>query len=417
MYNKYKNVMMIITNDTKHKEAIFIRSLLLKNGVNVIHLDASIRGKDNSSADITPNMIARAVGMTMHDVRSLNHEGKSLDLMTKGAINCALDFNKKYGIAGIIGLGGAMGTALATAIMRSFKHGLPKLMISTLASGQTRPYVGSYDIMMVNPICDINGLNSVNKLVYINSVIAIAAQAKAYQPPLRPTRPLILITTLSTTDPCTIYVRRALESYNFEVLVFHTLGSGGLAMETIIRERTREIAVVLDLSLVEITGFLKGASYAAGPDRGKVALQLQVPTIFVPGNLDFFVSGPIEEAKIIFPARRYHAHNMSLTAVRTNKNDLKQVAKHMAQLTSYAKAPVAFYIPLQGFSEHDSVHGHLHDSSLPAVFASYLKAASCDNLDFREFDLHINDQRFAEILVTKVLSYSREWKVKKSLKQ
>ena len=402
MNKKTPYVLMIITNDTKHEEALFIKKEILKNGLRVVHLDPSIRGEDASHAEISPDMIADAIGMTMHDIRALNHEGKSLALMIEGAISCALDFDEKYGLSGIIGIGGAMGTSLGTAVMRSFRHGLPKVMISTLASGLTRPYVGSHDIMMVNPVCDINGLNSVNKPVYRNCAIAIAAQAKAYRPLPCVNRPLILITTLSTTDPCTVYVRHTLEKYGFEVLVFHTLGNGGITMEKIVMER--EVKVVLDLSLIEINDFLGGGLCSAGPDRGKAALKVGVPTIFAPGNLDFFVSGSIDEARVKFPERRYHMHNMSLTAVRSNEEDLIQVANYLAQLTSHAKGAVSFFIPLQGFSEHDSVRGHLHEPGLPAVFANQLKSVCSDNLDVYEFDLHMNDQRFAEALVTKVLS-------------
>lgn len=406
MKKKLPYVLMIITNDTKHEEALFIKEEVLKRGVSVIHLDASIRGKDAGLSEISPDMIAHAIGMTMHDIRALNHEGKSLALMIEGAISCALDFDKKYGFAGIIGIGGAMGTSLATAVMRSFRLGLPKVMISTLASGLTRPYVGSHDIMMVNPVCDINGLNSVNKPVYRNSAIAIAAQATAYRPLPCINRPLILITTLSTTDPCTVYARHILEKHGFEVLVFHTLGNGGITMEKFVMERS--VKVVLDLSLVEINDFLGGGLCSAGPDRGKAALSLGVPTIFAPGNLDFFVTGSVDEARSKFPSRRYHRHNMSLTAVRSNDEDLKQVASHLALLTCQARGPVSFFIPLQGFSEHDSVRGHLHEPGLPAVFASQLKSVCSDNLEVYEFDLHINDHSFAEAIAAKALTLAEE---------
>jgi len=394
---------MIITNDTKHEEAEFIRKEISKQGIRVVHLDASIRGVNASPAEITPEMLADAQGMTMHDIRALNHEGKSLALMIGGAIRCALDFNEKHALAGIIGIGGAMGTSLGTAVMRSFRHGLPKVMISTLASGLTKPYVGSYDIMMVNPVCDINGLNSVNEPVYRNGALAIAAQAKAYRPLPCINRPRILITTLSTTDPCTVNVRHALEKNGFEVLVFHTLGNGGIAMEKIVRER--KVKAVLDLSLIEINDYLRGGLCNAGPDRGKAALAMGVPTIFAPGNLDFFVAGAIDEAKVKFPSRRYHMHNKSLTAVRTTEEDLIEVADHLSQLVSSAKAPVSFYIPLQGFSEHDSIRGHLHEPAFPAVFANHLKSVCPDNIDINVLDCHINDPSFAKALITKLLSF------------
>ena len=168
------------------------------------------------------------------------------------------------------------------------------------------------------------------------------------------------------------------------------------------------MAAVVDTSLVEINDFLNNGLCSAGPDRAKSALAKGVPVIFAPGNADFMVAGPIDMAKAQFPGKRYHMHNHALTAVRTEAGELQALAKHMGALIADAKGPVSFFVPLKGFSHHDSPEGHLHDPSLCPVFLGALKEALPKGTVAREFDCHINDAQFADAIVEQVLSYTRE---------
>ena len=167
-------VLMVVTTDTKATEARFIRRCLEDSGLQVYHLDPSVRDMAEAGAEITPDRIAEAVGKTMPEIRSLNHEAKCLEIMTEGSIRSAQALHQQVGLSGIIGAGGSLGTDLATAVMRSFPIGLPKIMVSTMASGMTRPFVGTKDIMMVPSICDVAGLNAVTRQVFGNSCRALA---------------------------------------------------------------------------------------------------------------------------------------------------------------------------------------------------------------------------------------------------
>jgi uncharacterized protein (UPF0261 family) len=398
-------VLMIMTLDTKSIEAAFIRQVLESQGVEVIHLDASIRQSVEPRAEITPEQVAAAAGKTIQEVRDLRHEGKCQAVMIEGALKCAQEAQARHGLSGIIGVGGSMGTTLSSVVMQSFAYGLPKLIVSTMASGFTRPFVGAKDIVMVNPVCDIAGLNSITRDVFRNAAIAVAAMAKDYQPVRREPKPLVAMTTLSTTDRCTVRVRQLLEQKGFEVMVFHTLGTGGMAMDSIVLER--DVAAVVDVSLVEINDFLNNGLCSAGPERAKAALAKGVPVIFAPGNADFMVSGPIDMAKAQFPGKRYHIHNQALTAVRTEAAELQRLADHMGGLIKDAKGPVSFFVPLKGFSNHDSPDGHLHDPSLCPVFAKALKKALPTGTPMVEFDCHFNDAAFADAIVEQVLAYTR----------
>jgi uncharacterized protein (UPF0261 family) len=398
--NAQPKVLMVITLDTKAAEARYVREVLEAHGVGVIHLDASIRST-LAGAEIGPEAVAQAAGSTLEEVRALKHEGKCQAVMTQGALALTGDLQRRGEIAGIIGVGGSMGTTLATALMRALPYGMPKLMISTMASGFTRPFVGNRDILMLNSVCDIAGLNSVSRDVFRNGAVALAAMAREYAPGASEGKPLVLISTLSTTDKCSVRVREALTQKGYEVMVFHTLGTGGMTLDDIVRER--HVAAVVDMSLVEVNDYLQGGLCSAGPERAKAALQKRVPTVFAPGNIDFMVAGPIDQARVQFPNKRYHMHNAALTAVRADEPELKALAEHMAGLIREATGPVAFLVPLKGFSAHDSEQGYLHDPTLPPVFAAHLKGVMPAGVPVVEFDCHINDPQFADAIIARVL--------------
>lgn len=396
-------VLLIMTLDTKQQETRFVTTCLEESGIEVYLLDASIRKTIDGGAAITPDQIAAAAGKTMSEIRALNHEGKCQAVMIEGAIKCAHALHERVGLSGILGVGGSMGTALATAVMRAFPFGLPKVMVSPMASGMTKGYVGTKDIVMVNSVCDISGLNTVTRSVFRSGALAVAGMAHGYKSSVASDKPLVVISTLGTTDKCTVRVRKSLEEKGFEVLVFHTLGTGGMIMDEVVRDQ--DVSVVVDLSLVEINDFLHQGLCSAGPDRCKAALEKGVPTIFAPGNIDFLVAGPIDDAYARFPGKRYHIHNVALTAVRSEAEEFRHMAEHMAGLITDAKGPVTFFVPLLGFSAHDSEQGHLHDPSLPPVFAEHLKKMMPAGVPVREFPYHINDEQFADAVIEQVLAF------------
>ena len=404
MENRPK-VLMIITLDTKEVEARYLRKCLEDSGLEVYHLDASIRHTVDAGADITPDQIAAAAGKTMAEIRALNHEGKCLEIMIQGAIPCAHALDQRIKLSGIIGAGGSLGTALCTAVMGTFPFGLPKVMISTMASGNTRPFVGTKDIVLVHSVCDVLGLNTVTRRIFENSALALAGMAHGYKPCVSSGKPLVMISTLSVSEKCCLAIRKAVEQRGFEVMVFHTSGNGGAAMDEIIRDQ--EVSVVVNLSLIEVSDYLSHGLFSGGPDRCKASLEKGIPTIFAPGNIDITVAGPVEDAKRRYPDRRYHVHNPSLTAVRSGAEEFKRVAEHMAGLIKEAKGPVAFFVPLLGFSDHDSEHGHLHDLSLPPVFAEHLKKVMPPGVPVVEVPCHINDEAFANTIIEQIVAFQK----------
>lgn len=390
------SVMLIVTQDTKEEEARFVRAALEAAGVRVVHLDPSVR-RTVGGAEISPEDVAAAAGMTIEEVRALGHEGKCQDAMIRGSIAAAHAWHAKDPISGILAVGGSMGSALAGALMQSFPFGLPRLIVSTMASGFTKPYMGVQDIAMMNAVTDISGLNSISRDVFRNAANAVAGMAKGYDPKAAAEKPLVLITTLGTTEASVKRIREALESDGCEVMVFHSSGAGGPTLDGL--AAGKDVALVLDLSQTEIIDHIFGGLADTGPDRGRAGLLKGVPTILAPGNADFIIGGPIDASRAQFPGRRYHEHNPQLTAVRTTFEDLKKLADHLAANVRDAKGPVRVFTPLHGFSNHDSPAGHLMDPSVPPPFAEYLRAVMPAEVPVTAIDAHFNDTAFSDAII------------------
>ena len=386
-------VLLIATLDTKIDEAEYILKCLEELEINTLIMDPSVRKSGNRKVKISPEEVAKAAGTTLEEVRALGHEGKALSAMTSGAVNCAKSLFEQTEINGVISLGGSMGTALGTAVMREFPVGFPKVMISTMASGMVKPYVGTKDIMMMYSVADISGLNSITSAILRNGACAVAGMAKSYHKLTGNQKPVIMMSMLATVESCSKMIRAEMEKLGYEVIIFHTSGTGGAAMDELILERN--VAAVVDLSIIEVTDFIYHGLFAATPDRCQAALKKGIPVFFAPGNLDFMVGGPLEMAKQQFPGKRYHVHNAQLTAVRTGPEEMEAVAKYFGKAFSEIRQPNGFFIPLKGFSHHDSPQGHLYDLSMPPIFEELLRKHCPAGTPITALPCHINDPEFA----------------------
>ena len=389
-------VLLIATLDTKIDEAEYTVKCLEEMGIKTLILDPSVRKSSTREVAKTSEDVARAAGTTLEAVRALGHEGKALSAMTEGSIIAAKALFDQEEINGIISLGGSMGTGLGTAVMREFPFGLPKVMISTMASGMVKPYVGTKDIMMLHSVADISGLNSITKSVLSNGASAVAGMAKSYQKSKEDEKPIIMMSMLATVESCSKMIRTEMEKLGYEVIIFHTSGTGGAAMDELVLEKN--VAAVVDLSIIEVTDYIYHGLFAGTPDRCLAALKKGIPIFFAPGNLDFMVGGPLEEAKIQFPGKRYHVHNAQLTAVRTGPEEMEEVAKYFGKAFSNIRPPTEFFIPLKGFSHHDSEQGHLYDPGMPPVFEELMRKHCPTDTPIKVLPYHINDPEFANAI-------------------
>ncbi len=304
-------------------------------------------------------------------------------------------------VAGVLALGGSAGTTIGTAAMRALPIGMPKVMISTLASGQVRHYVGDKDILMLNSIVDISGLNRVTREVLGEAARAMAGMVLLDKGAAAgASRPLVAATMFGVTTPCVEQAKAILEAAGYEVLVFHATGSGGQAMESLVREGL--IAGVLDITTTELADELVGGVLSAGPERLTAAAECGVPQVVSVGATDMVNFHAPETVPEEFRNRKLYRHNPSVTLMRTTAEECVRIGTDIGHKLSAAKGPVTILLPLRGVSAIDR-NGQPFDD--PAARQALFDAirASGPKLDVRQFDQHINDGAFAAALAGRLL--------------
>jgi uncharacterized protein (UPF0261 family) len=391
-------VLLVATMDTKATEAAFVVSAIRKTGIEVGIMDAGIRGSCRHPVLVTREEVAREAGTTLEAVQRIGHEGEALAAMIRGAVPAARRLYDEGKVQGVFGIGGSMGTTLGTAVMRAVPLGVPKVMVTTMASRDTRAFVGTCDLLMLHSVCDLSGLNRITRAVLGNGAHAMAGMVRWREMQERELdRPLAVISTLGTIEACAQEVRKGIEERGYEVVVFHTVGSGGEALEDLVREQ--DVAVLVDLSLHELTDHRFGGDYDAGPGRGRTAPKLGVPTILVPGNVEFLVSGALDKAAGRFPGRKTHAHNSAITVVRAADAEIEAVGRAAAGLCTGAAGPLEILVPKAGLSAFDHPEGPLYAPGGPEAFLRGLKPALDGSCPVREVAAHINDPAFVDAVL------------------
>ena len=390
-------VLIVATMDTKSREILYLEECLRECGVPFLSLDAGIMGTSPFPVTVTREEIALAGGMALAEVQKLSSEGEALGIMTRGAIHYAKELYHNGKIKGIIGIGGSMGTTLGTGVMRTFPLGFPKIMISTMASRDTHSFVGTKDIMMLHSVCDLSGINRLTGKIIRNGARAMAGMVKDAAPFSWSARPLVVVSTLGTTEKCVQVLKKELEDKGKEVVVFHTSGTGGESMEEFIRDENVE--ALIDLSLHEIMDHYFGGDYDAGADRGLSALRKGVPTVFIPGNIDFLVTGPLHTAQKRFPGRPSHAHNAAITTIRTEASEVASIADKLAGYCIEAKGPVSVVIPMKGFSAFDREGGPFYDPDAVNAFVKTIESKLPPSIPLQLVPFHINDPEFAHAVL------------------
>lgn len=392
-----RGVLLVATMDTKGEEARFLADCLESTGIRVHILDGGIRGESRFPVDITRQQVAAAGGRTLADVQAIGNEGDALSAMIEGAVQCAQNLYRRGAFGGVIALGGSMGTTLGTAVMRSFPVGFPKVMISTMASRDTRSFVDTKDILMLHAVSDLAGLNRITSRILHNGAMAVAGMVNHPGRASATDKPLVAVSTLGTTESCMQQIRGELERAGWEVIIFHTVGAGGKAMEELICDE--DVAAVIDLSLHEIADHLFGGDYDAGPARGSAALQKGLPTVLVPGNIDFLVTGPLQVARRRFAGRPYHVHNAAITVVRTEADEMATLGRRIAGYCNAARGPFAVLVPEEGFSAFDRADGPLYNSEGRRRFSEALSAELDSGVILNSMRCHVNDPPFGEAII------------------
>ena len=394
-------VVLVGTLDTKGVEYDYLRSRLRERGVDVVLIDAGVLGEPLAEPDIGREEVARAVGADVGELAATGDRGAAVETMARGAAEIVKRLRAEGRLDGILGLGGSGGSAIATYAMRQLPVGVPKLMVSTVASGDTRPYVGAVDVTMMYSVVDIAGINQISARILTNAAAAIAAMADAQAIEIAETgRPLVGATMFGVTTPCVTRARERLEELGYEVLVFHATGTGGQSMEALIRGGF--IAAALDATTTELADDLVGGVLSAGPDRLEAAGEVGIPQVVSLGALDMVNFGPMETVPERFRERRLYVHNPTITLMRTTPEECAELGRRIARKLNGARGPVSLFIPLRGISLI-AVEGQVfYDPDADKALLAALREDLDDSVDVRELNTDINDPVFAEAMADRL---------------
>ena len=396
-----KTVLLIGTLDTKGAEYAFVRDLIQARGVKTLVMDLGIVGGPSFPPDISASEVASRGGTTLATLRERADRGQAIDVMLAGARAITREAFAAGRFDGVLGLGGGGGTAMITAAMRELPVGVPKVMVSTMASGNTAPYVDVKDITMMYSVVDIAGLNPLSRRILANAAGAIVGMVSEDVTPAAD-RPLIATTMFGVTTPCVTAARERLEAAGYEVLVFHATGSGGRAMEGLIDDGW--FVGVLDVTTTEWADEVVGGVLTAGPDRLSAAGRKAIPQVVSVGALDMVNFGAPETMPAPFRDRRLYRHNPTVTLMRTTPDECRRIGEQIAAQLNGAIGPVVVLLPLRGVSMIDKEGQPFHDPAANVALFQALRAGLKPEIRVRELDAHINDPDFAIALADELLA-------------
>lgn len=388
-------VVLVGTLDTKGLEYAYVRDRLLEQGVEVVLIDAGVLGQPQTAADITREQVAEAAGASLPDLVAAADRGQAIEVMSRGAAEMVCRLHAEGRLDAVLGLGGSGGSALISAAMRDLPIGVPKLLVSTVAAGDTRPYVGTVDLTMMHSVVDIAGINPISERILTNAAAAAAGMAKAnaaFQP-VASTKTMIGATMFGVTTPAVTTARERLEDLGYEVPVFHATGTGGQSMERLVRDGF--ITGVLDITTTELADELVGGVFPAMPDRLEAAGALGLPQVVSLGALDMVNFGPRETVPAKFEDRLLYKHNPTITLMRTTPEENAELGRRLAQKLNAATGPVVLFIPLGGVSLIDTAGQVFHDPAADAALIGALRDNLAPQVIVREVDTDINDPALA----------------------
>lgn len=400
-----KTVVLLATLDTKAEEALYLKQAIEERGPRVLVVDTGVLGEPGFNADLSRQAVAQAAGAEVSALAASGDRGQAVAAMLAGAVVVARGLHARGDLDGVIALGGGSGTALGSAVMRALPFGVPKVMVSTKASGDVAPYVGTKDIVMFHSVTDIMGLNPLLRRVLASAAAAIAAMVETDVEVEAP-RPTIGLTAFGVTTTAAGRCRELLAAAGYEAMVFHANGTGGRALEELVAEGA--FAAVLDLTTTELADELCGGKQSAGPRRLEAAANRGLPQVVVPGAMDMVNFGPPETVPARYAERLLYRHNPNTTLMRTTAEENAILGRWVGEKLSRAAGPTALLLPLRGFSEYDREGGVFCDPAADHAFVEAALAAAGERVRIHKLDKHINDPAFAEAAVALLLRLAGE---------
>lgn len=401
--------LLVGTLDTKGREYAHMRGLLRDAGADVILMDVGVLGFPATEADITADEVSAAAGVKLSDLQ-FSREGSdtrafALETMQRGAVALARRLHEEGRCDGVLGMGGSGGSALISGVMRDLPFGTPKVLVSTMASGDVSSYVGSSDLCIMNSVTDIAGLNRVSRPILANAAGALLGMMAASSHPHHDSSssPAVGVTMLGVTTPGALRIVERLEAAGYDPVVFHAVGSGGRALERLIEDGV--ITSVVDFTIKEVTDDVLEGTFVAGPDRLRTAGRMGYPQLVVPGAVEVINFGSIDTvpAHLRDGTRPLVQHNQQVTAVRATRDELARVAEEIADRLNGSIGPTMVVVPTAGFDSYATGDGPFADHDADAAFVELLRTLLRPDIPFRTVDAHINDPRFSDAVAESFL--------------
>lgn len=409
--NSTPTLYVIGTMDTKGAEIQYVAEIIRKSGLNVRTVDVSTTDATQAAsatppADISPqqlldkaslNSLNKNRSASLKELGSLDR-AQAIEVMSQALVGFLKDEYVEGSLQGAVGLGGSGGTALIAPALRALPIGLPKLLVSTVASGNIAPYVGSSDVMVLPSVVDVSGLNAVSTRILSNAANALIGMANGPSPD-HPTRPAIALSMFGVTTPCVTGVRQALEQAGYDCLVFHATGIGGQAMESLVSSGL--VKGIIDLTTTEVADEVVGGVFPAGPKRFDVLSERRLPCVMSVGAMDMVNFGAMQTVPDPFRHRNLHIHNSNVTLMRTTTEENRKCAQWMANKLSRSISPVHLLLPTQGLSALDAPNKPFFDPAANQILFDELEKAlqGIDHIRVERVDAHINDPKFIERVI------------------
>jgi len=400
-----KIIAIVAAFDTKGREARFLESIIRQRGHRSLTIDVGVLSEPESVVDIPASEVAREGGAELATLRRGSNKAQAMEAMTAGAAAVATRLFNAGRFDAIIGLGGTAGTAIASSAMRALPIGVPKVLVSTVAAGDTRPYIGTKDLTLMYSIVDIAGLNRISTRVLGNAAGAVIGMIET-EPPTVEARPLIAASMFGNTTACVDRARGALEAAGFEVLVFHATGAGGMTLESLVAEGY--VDGVLDLTTTEWADELCGGVFSAGATRLDAAALTGIPQVVAPGCLDMVNFWAPETVPARYAARKLFRWNPNVTLMRTNVEENRELGSILAAKVNQSTGPIKILLPLRGVSQLDSPGGEFWWPEADQALFQSLRQSLRDDIPVIELDANINDAVFADRAAHELLDLMKQ---------
>ncbi len=395
-------VVLVGTLDTKGSEYDWLRDRVRELGCDVLLVDAGVGpGRSAAAPDVDAARVAAAGGADLERLRAAGDRGAAVRAMAEGAAVVLAELYAAGRLDAVLAVGGSGGSAIAARAVRDLPIGVPKVLVSTMASGDVAPYIGAKDVTLMYSVVDIAGINRLSRQILGNAAAAAAGMARfrsaapvgAAPVGAGADRPLIGASMFGVTTPAVEAARARLEELGYEVLVFHATGAGGRALEGLVDSDL--LAGVLDLTTTELADELVGGVLSAGPSRLTAAARRGVPQVVAPGAMDMVNFGPAETVPERFAGRNCYVHNPTVTLMRTTTAEMAELGGQLAAKLRAGPGPAVVFVPRGGVSALDQPGQPFHDPVADAAcFDAITAGLRGSPVQVVTLDVHINDPAF-----------------------